>query len=101
MVLHTYNPKPMSQQNINFLHLTVSEIQPKLTIFPLTAHKPEQPPECPNADTDTMGENNTQTALMVCGIKTQCYGKLSIQTYTSDSIRTCQNTILVAMKWWV
>ena len=26
MMLHTYNPKPMSLPSINFLHLTVSEI---------------------------------------------------------------------------
>ena len=28
MTLHTYNPGPMSLQSINFLHLTISEIQP-------------------------------------------------------------------------
>ena len=27
MTLHTHNPKSMSLQSINFLHLTVSEIQ--------------------------------------------------------------------------
>ena len=29
MRLDTYNPQPMSLQSINFLHLTVSKIQPK------------------------------------------------------------------------
>ena len=28
MMLHTYNPPPMSLQSINFLHITVSEIWP-------------------------------------------------------------------------
>ena len=28
MTLHTYTPQPMSLPSINFLHLTVSEIQP-------------------------------------------------------------------------
>ena len=28
MMLHTYNPQPMSLPSINFLHLTVSDIQP-------------------------------------------------------------------------
>ena len=27
MMMHTYNPQPMSLLHINFLHLTVSEIQ--------------------------------------------------------------------------
>ena len=29
ITLHTYTPKPMSLQSMNFLHLTVSEIQPR------------------------------------------------------------------------
>ena len=29
MTLHTYNPQLMSLPNINFLHLTVSKIQPR------------------------------------------------------------------------
>ena len=28
MTLHTYNPRPMSLPNINFLHIMVSEIYP-------------------------------------------------------------------------
>ena len=32
MTLHTYTPQPMSQPSMNFLHLTVSEIQPGQTI---------------------------------------------------------------------
>ena len=29
MTLHTYNPQPMSLLSINFLHLTLSETQPR------------------------------------------------------------------------
>ena len=29
MMLYTYNPQPMSLPNINFLHLTVTEIYPR------------------------------------------------------------------------
>ena len=48
----------MSLPSMNFLHLTVSEIQPGQTIFRrLPAHP------------DTMGENNTPTALKGCGVK--------------------------------
>ena len=43
---------------MNFLHLTVSEIQPGQTIS-------RRPPAHP----DTMGENNTPTALKGCGVK--------------------------------
>ena len=48
----------MSLPSINFLHLTVSEIQPGQTIS-------RRPPAHP----DTMGENNTPTALEGCGVK--------------------------------
>ena len=58
MTLHTYTSYPMFLPSINFLHLTVSEIQPKL--FPAAR---------PTAHTDTMGENNTLTALMGCEVK--------------------------------
>ena len=44
---------------MNFLHLTVSEIQPGKNIS-------RRPPAHP----DTMGENNTPTALKGCGVKT-------------------------------
>ena len=47
MTLHTYTPQPMSLPSMNFLHLTVSEIQPRQTIS-------RRPPAHP----DTMGENN-------------------------------------------
>ena len=50
----------MSLPSINFLHLTVSEIQPGQTIS-------RRPPAHP----DTMGENNTPTALKGCGVKKQ------------------------------
>ena len=44
MSLHTYISYPMSLQSINFLHLTVSEIQPGQTVF----RRPHtRPPDCP------------------------------------------------------
>ena len=48
----------MSLPSINFLHLTVSEIQPGQTFY-------RRPP----AHADTMDENNTPTALKGCGVK--------------------------------
>ena len=60
MTLHTYTPQQMSLPSMNFLHLTVSEIQPGQTI---SRHPPAHP--------DTMGENNTPTALKGCGVKKQ------------------------------
>ena len=48
----------MSLPSINFLHLTVSEIQPGQTF----SRRPTSHP-------DTMGENNTPTALKGCGVK--------------------------------
>ena len=50
----------MSLPSINFLHLTVSETQPGQTIS-------RRPPAHP----DTMGENNTPTALKGCGVKSK------------------------------
>ena len=41
MMLHTYTPKPMSLPRINFLHLTVSEIQPVQTFS-------RRPPKSPS-----------------------------------------------------
>ena len=58
MTLHTYTPQPMSLPSMNFLHLTVSELQPGQTIS-------RRPPAHP----DTMGENNTPTAPKGCGVK--------------------------------
>ena len=55
----------MSLPSINFLHLTVSEIQPGQTIS-------RRPPTRLPAHPDTMGENNTPTALKGCGVKTHC-----------------------------
>ena len=52
----------MSLPSINFLHLTVSEIQPGQTFSRQDAHPPAPHP-------DTMGENNTPTALKGCGVK--------------------------------
>ena len=48
----------MSLPSINFLHLMVSEIQPGQTFS-------RRPPAHP----DTMGENNTPTAIQACGVK--------------------------------
>ena len=48
MMLHTYTPYPISLPSINFLHPTVSELQPR-QIFP-----PDRRPTHPAA----MGENN-------------------------------------------
>ena len=48
MTLDTYTPQPMSLPSMNFLHLTVSEIQPGQTI---SRRPPAQP--------DTMGEKKT------------------------------------------
>ena len=48
----------MSLPSINFLHLTVSEIQPGQTF---SHRRPAHP--------DTMGENNTPTALKGCEVK--------------------------------
>ena len=59
MTLHTYTLQPMSLPSMNFLHLTVSEIQPGQTF----------PPARPTTHPDTMGENNTPTALKGCGVK--------------------------------
>ena len=51
----------MSLPSINFLHLTVSEIQPGQTFS-----RPTRP--------DSMGENNTPTALKGCGVKSMNLG---------------------------
>ena len=59
MALHTYIPQLMSLQRINILQLVVSEIQSGQT----NACWPKQMP----ADPDTMGENNTCTALKAVG----------------------------------
>ena len=55
MMSHTYIPQPMSLPSINFLHLTVSEIQPRQTFLP-----PAHP--------DAMNESNIQTVLYVTGL---------------------------------
>ena len=56
----------MSLPRINFLHLTVSEIQPGQTI---SRRPPARPDALPPDHPDTMGENNTPTALKGCGVK--------------------------------
>ena len=67
MTLHTYIPQPMSLPSMNFLHLTVSEIQSGQTIS-------RRPPTHLPAHPDTMGENNTPRALKGCGIKMMISG---------------------------
>ena len=60
----------MSLPSINFLHLTVSEIQPGQTISRPPARTPARPDARPPDHPDTMGENNTPTAIKGCGVKT-------------------------------
>ena len=67
----------MSLPSINFLHLTVSEIQPRQTI---SRRPPTHPPSRPPAHPDTMGENNTPTALKGCGVKTVSNEACSLTT---------------------
>ena len=57
----------MSLPGMNFLHLTVSELQPRQTIS-------HSPPANPPTHPDTMSENNTLTALKGCGVKTGQWG---------------------------
>ena len=45
MTLHTYTPQPMSLPSMNFLHLTVSKIQPGQTI---SCRPNTRPPERPS-----------------------------------------------------
>ena len=59
MTLHTYTAQLMSLPSMNFLHLTVSEIQPGQTI----SRRPTVRPSGHH------GENNTPTALNGCGVK--------------------------------
>ena len=82
MTLHTYTPQPMSLPSMNFLHLTVSEIQPVL--FPAA-----RPPAHP----DTMGENNTPTALKGCGV--------TIHSTASDLKRNYQTLFLLISQYKV
>ena len=107
--MHTYNPQPMSLLSINFLHLTVSEIQSGQDfigqghcgkvksrshhdvahLHPLAnvsnnlqvsssytlqflRYRPDKlflPLTSMPAHLDTMGENNTPTAIKGCGVK--------------------------------
>ena len=62
----------MSLPSMNFLHLTVSEIQLGQTIS-----------RCPPAHPDTMGENNTPTALKGCGVKT---GVVDLKRWVAQSV---------------
>ena len=59
MTLHTYTPQPMSLPSMNFYTLRFLRYSPD-KLFPAA-----RPPAHP----DTMGENNTPTALKGCGVK--------------------------------
>ena len=83
MTLHTYTSWPMSLPSINFLHLTVSEIHPGQTFS-------RSPPTHP----DTMGENNTPTALKGCGVKMIYYGMSKNHISVSPQFLTNYLTIL-------
>ena len=50
-------PQPMPLPSINIIHFIVSEIQPRQAPHPHPPHP------------DTMGENNSCTALKVCVVK--------------------------------
>ena len=76
----------MSLPSINFQHLTVSEIQPGQTISRPRTHPPAHP--------DTMGENNTPTALKGCGVKSH---KVAI-THLAMGIDAQVTHHVVAMK---
>ena len=71
----------MSLPCINFLHLTLSEIQPGQTFS-------RRPPAHP----DTMSENNTLTALKGCGVKTST---------THFSTRYCVLTQRIPDRTWL
>ena len=79
MALHIYTPEPIFPPCINFLNLTVSEIQPRHTFFPPTG----------------MGENNTQTVLKGCGVrKKELHGinKRAILTFNISIIEVFRNS---------
>ena len=69
MTLHTYTPQPMSLPSMNFLHLKFLRYSPDKLC-----------PARPTAHPDTMGENNTPTALKGCGV-------------TSDTLPSVPRTI--------
>ena len=73
----------MPVPSINFLHPTVSEIQPGQTFS-------RRPPAHP----DTVGENNTLTALKGCGVKTTSYIMISSQQF----LHLVANSILCLIK---
>ena len=63
--------------NINFLHLTVSEIQVQTNFFLLPARLPSHP--------DTMGENHTPTALKGCGVKNRpAHRRTDVNLYSPE-----------------
>ena len=73
MTLHMYTDQPIPLPSFNFLHLTVSEIYPEQD-FQTQGHYGKVPPPThwfgrPPAHPDTMGENNTHTAVNGCGVK--------------------------------
>ena len=68
----------MSLPSMNFLYLMVSEIQPGQTI---SCRPPARPPAHP----DTMGENNTPTALKGCGVKNHSKSTLVCLVFRHNS----------------
>ena len=76
----------MSLPSINFLHLTVSEIQAGQTFS-------RRPPAHP----DTMGENNTPTALKGCGVKTD--RQRNRRNYTNFERNLAMMVIYVPVKF--
>ena len=87
----------MSLPSINFLHLKVSEIQPGQT--------PPPPPPPPPADPDTMGENNTATALKGCEVKKQqkttemCYQEIERDIWLKANNVTVQLALHLQENW--
>ena len=60
----------------------VSEIQSRQTFS-------RRPPTHPNAHSDTMGENNTLTALKGCGVKTKSVAVLLMSDFYRHIFLKC------------
>ena len=90
----------MSLPSINFIHLTVSEIQPGQT-FPRQppAHRTARQPTRPTAHPDTMGENNTPTALKCCAVKI-VFAKQKKQNIPMSINDFVEMTIFLCLIWF-